>query len=535
MRAAAYARYSTDNQTENSIAYQLEKITAYCSDNNITLTKFFIDEAQTGTNMERAGFLDMLAAARRHEFEAIVIYDISRGSRDVGDWFNFRKLMAALNVKIISCTQKLGDIYNSNDFLVELISVGLGQREVLETRQKSMDGVKAAAHQGKFLGGIAPLGYDIADGKYVVNSEEAKIVRKIFAMYANGDSYDQIIKALSGTKGKRGRPLSKNGLSVILRNERYIGTYFWNKKKNKLFRKWAGGKANPDVIRIEHCIPAIITLEIWEACQMRLKNNKRNSVNKAKREYLLSGLIECSSCGAAYVGHTSTKKKSNGQIYEAKSYICSNKYRNRTCKSKNVNANELETFVVAHLTEYLRTADFKQIAAYIADSVNSKIADVSAEKKELLAIDEKIKNGINAVLSGADIPELKDEIGRLRVRKSELTDIIANAEINKRQVSPAAIEKMFVAACNDIKNAANIKAVVNAFVSKIYVNPDGSCTVLVGVSLPKINTPVPTTETGVHIDNCGGTQPSLCTLWSVRHKKFNGNYIVLQSFTYQSA
>lgn len=92
------------------------------------------------------------------------------GSRDVADWFTFRKQMAALNIQVISCTQKLGNIYNSNDFLVELISVGLGQREVLETRQKSIDGVAVKAREGKFLGGVAPLGYSIINGRLCCKS-----------------------------------------------------------------------------------------------------------------------------------------------------------------------------------------------------------------------------------------------------------------------------------------------------------------------------------------------------------------------------
>lgn len=78
MRAAAYARYSTNNQTENSIAYQMDKIQKYCKENNITLTAFYADEGETGTNMERAGFMNMFHAAQRKEFEAVVIYDISR-------------------------------------------------------------------------------------------------------------------------------------------------------------------------------------------------------------------------------------------------------------------------------------------------------------------------------------------------------------------------------------------------------------------------------------------------------------------------
>jgi len=95
--------------------------------------------------MDRPGFIDMVAAAVRHEFDAVVIYDISRGSRDVGDWFAFRKQMLRLGVQVISATQKLGDITNPNDFLVELISVGLGEHQVLDTRQKSIAGTAERA------------------------------------------------------------------------------------------------------------------------------------------------------------------------------------------------------------------------------------------------------------------------------------------------------------------------------------------------------------------------------------------------------
>ena len=148
MRTAAYARYSTDKQTENSIAYQLDAIRKYCREHSITIVATFADEAESGTNMDREGFRQMVAAAGRGEFDAVVIYDVTRGSRDVGDWFTFRKAMLMLGVQVIATTQSLGDITNSNDFLLELISVGMGQREVLETRQKSINDVAVKAAGG---------------------------------------------------------------------------------------------------------------------------------------------------------------------------------------------------------------------------------------------------------------------------------------------------------------------------------------------------------------------------------------------------
>ena len=169
MKAAEYGRYSTDKQTENSIAYQFNKIREYCKKNNIEIVASYSDEAQSGTNTDRKGFIDMIAAAERHEFDAVVIYDISRGSRDVGDWFAFRKQMMRLGVRVISATQKLGDITNPNDFLVELITAGLGEHQVLDTRQKSIAGTAERAKKGIFCGGVTPLGYNIANGPYVIN------------------------------------------------------------------------------------------------------------------------------------------------------------------------------------------------------------------------------------------------------------------------------------------------------------------------------------------------------------------------------
>jgi site-specific DNA recombinase len=451
LRAAAYARYSTDHQTENSIAYQLNGIEDYCKKHNITISRVFKDEALSGTNVDRKGFIDMIEAAKRNEFDSIIIYDISRGSRDVADWFNFRKVMYTLNVQIISVEDKLGDITNPSDFLTELITVGLGQHQVLSTRQKSMAGVAVKAKEGVFLGGFAPLGYDIVDGQYIINEREAPVVRSIFGMYAAGDSYNIILDEIKGIHGKRGQSLGKNSLYSILTNERYIGIYTWNQRKMKLMGKWAGGMQNPDCVRIENAIPIIIDQEIWERVQIRLKSNKK-ATNKAKQEYLLSGLIECEECGSSYVGHCST----NPRGYKTRYYCCGNKYRTRECSAKNINADEIETFVVQNLKAYLLQSDFEDVAQRIADAVNNAAPDLSVEKKEIADITKKIANGVKAVLSGMEFPELESELLHLRVRKSELEDIVLRKSSNQGTVDKDKIVKVFEASAanwdTDLKN-----------------------------------------------------------------------------------
>jgi site-specific DNA recombinase len=491
LRGAAYARYSTHLQTENSIEYQLSKINEHSANNNIDIVAVFIDEAETGTNTEdREDFLNMVAAASRREFDVVVIYDVTRGSRDVGDWFSFRKTMKRLNIGVISVEDKLGDILNPNDFLVELLSVGIGQHSVLTSRQKSIDGVAVKAKQGAFLGGYAPIGYDIVEGKYVINERDANVVRTIFEMYAAGESYNAILDAIAGQKGKRGKPLGKNSIYSILKNERYIGVYTWNKRKVKQMRKWAGGELNPNVERIEDHIPPIIDMQTWERVDKRMKENRDNSKkasHRAKREYLLSGLIECELCGATFVGHTTVNKKG----YAHSSYKCGNKYRTRTCAAGNGSAVELETFVVAQLREYFNTMDFTETAQKVADQVNAASVDLSKEKKEVAEITAKIANGVKVLMDMPDFKEMREEIDLLRIRKTELEDVIARNSVTTKKLDVNKLIEFFQLSAATFDE--NTKEAVKEHVTKIYAHADGSFTVNVGVNLGV-----------VHATYCGG-------------------------------
>ena len=197
----------------------------------------------------------------------------------------------------------------------------------------------------------------------MVNPVEAWTVQTIFELYGAGKSYNEILDAVAGAMGKRGRPLGKNSLHSVLTNEWYIGTYTWNKRKTKLFRRWAGGAPNAKCVRLEGMFPAIIDENTWDRVQKRMSNNKRNARNKAKRTYLLSGLIECEECGVAYVGHTSTSSKG----VEIRYYVCGNKYRTRTRSAKNINADEIEMFVVQQLKAYLLGLDFEEEVRRTAD------------------------------------------------------------------------------------------------------------------------------------------------------------------------
>lgn len=470
---AAYARYSTDMQTENSIIFQMDAINKFCDEHGFVVTHRYMDEAKSGTNTNRENFQQLCAAAKVHSFDAVVIYDITRGSRDVADWFNFRKAMMLLGIEVISVEDNLGDLMNPNDFLVELLGVGIGQHHVLTTRQKSIEGITTRAKTGVFMGGCPPFGYDVVDQRYVINPREAEIIKRIFSMYAGGSSYKDILATLEGIPTKKGGTWGTTTLTGVLKNDRYLGIYTWNRRKVKIMGKWAGGGPNERMVRIEEgAIPPIIDYHTWNAVQARRASNKKAQNTAVRRDYLLSGLLECGDCGAGYVGVTSR----NTRGFETSYYTCSAKKRLKTCSAPNINADKIESMVSSYIQSML-SENVDDFVDMLYEKLSKTLSDYSSEKKELAEVEKKIKNATNCIMSGIFYPELREEMDDLQARKRELTRIISNSNnkiINREKLKHLLLSK--------ISTASTQKALIRLFVSKIKIHQDKQFTVYLGVA-----------------------------------------------------
>jgi len=136
--------------------------------------------------------------------------------------------------------------------------------------------------------------------------------------------------------------------------------------------------------------------------------------------------------------------------------------------------------VVAQLKEYLETTDFQDLAEDIAGQINGVAPDLKKEKKELADITAQINNGVKAILAGVSIPEPEEEMDRLRVRKSELEDIISHREHHSETITAEDILSQIGRDCLSW-DETRIPALVKQHITKIYVHADGSCTVNMGV------------------------------------------------------
>lgn len=425
MIAAAYARYSTANQQETSIAAQLDGIRAYCEREGITLCAMpYIDEARSGTNLDRPGFQRLLADARAGKFGAVVVYDISRGSRDVADWFSFRREMQALGISVLSATNTLGDMDDPNAFLQELLSVGLGQHMVLQSRQKSIAGKRIRAERGLFCGGTPPLGYDVVGGQYVINPREAEAVRLIFERYAAGASYAEIIAEVErlGIRTKQGNRLERTALHDILKNERYTGRYIWFDREERHMHKHVG-RDNPDKIVIDGGIPPIISKEVYETVSERMTSNKAHR-RTSYRDYLLSGLIRCGECGSAMSGVTTV---SRGKAYPR--YICLGKRTEKKCSLKNVKADELDSYIVKILREQiLNEAVLDGAARRLSETLAKQSCLADDIKVEMERLERKNHALTELVLEVGLTPESKQQLIENEKHRQELEQRLADVE-----------------------------------------------------------------------------------------------------------
>lgn len=173
--------------------------------------------------------------------------------------------------------------------------------------------------------------------KYVINEEEAMVVRYIFSSYADGAGYNQIIRYLNanGYRSKRGKAFGKNSIHDLLKNIRYTGVYTFNMRrvKDPLGNRSNKVKPKEEQIIIEGGMPAIIDKETFERVQIQMRRNRQEAGRKhAHSVYLLSGMVHYGECGAVMWGNKCKDRHGNVTCF----YICSTRDYKKHCDNRSI-------------------------------------------------------------------------------------------------------------------------------------------------------------------------------------------------------
>jgi len=243
IRAAIYARYSSDNQRDASIEDQVRQCKARILQEQWQLGEVYFDRAISGATTLRPGYQKMLEDARAGRFEVLVAEALDRLSRDQQNIAGLFKQLCFADVRLITLSEgEIGELH-----------VGLkGTMNALflkDLAHKTRRGLEGRIRQGKSGGGLC-FGYEVVRkidpsgealrGERRINEAEAAIVRRIFREFVGGHSPRSIAQSLNkeGVPGPAGRSWGPSTIygnwqrgTGILNNELYVGRLVWNRQQ----------------------------------------------------------------------------------------------------------------------------------------------------------------------------------------------------------------------------------------------------------------------------------------------------------------
>ena len=442
MRAAIYARYSSDHQRDASIEDQLRLCRDWLNDKGLHAIQTYADRAVSGATLLRAGIQALMEDCMAGRIDLVIAEALDRLSRDQADVAGFYKRLSFAGVQLFTLSE--GEITD--------LHVGLkGTMNALylkDLADKTRRGLRGRVEAGRSGGGNS-YGYDVVAGHEGdrgmrrINPAETKIVRRIFKEYASGKSPRKIAFGLNadqvpGPASRGWGPSTINGNRVrgtgILNNEIYVGRLVWNRLryvKNPDTGKRVS-RLNPETSWIVREVPEcrIVSRELWDAVKLRQGNMDRGARPDAaparpfwqqtRPRHLLSGLMKCDACGGSY-----TKISAN-------LFGCATARSKGTCRNRlNIRRDALESLLLDGLKSQLMDAElFAKFSREFTRELNrlrhEQTANGETAKTEAARVSRQIEKLVMAIADGADAPALNDKIKELEARRDALKAELAS-------------------------------------------------------------------------------------------------------------
>lgn len=177
-RAVIYARFSSHNQTEQSIEGQLRECYAYAKRNGLIILNEYIDRALSGTTDNRPQFKQMIEDSKKGDFDFVLVYQLDRFARNRYDSATYKAKLKKNGVRVLSAKENISD--DASGVLMESVLEGMAEYYSAELSQKVKRGMNETMLKGNFTGGTIIYGYNIENHKVVVNEEQAEVIRFIY-------------------------------------------------------------------------------------------------------------------------------------------------------------------------------------------------------------------------------------------------------------------------------------------------------------------------------------------------------------------
>ena len=454
MTAVIYARYSSDNQREESIEGQIRECTAYAEKNGITVVKHYIDRAYSAKTANRPEFQRMVKDSERRLFDIVLVWKLDRFARDRYDAAHYKHILQRNHVKLVSATEPISD--SPAGIMMESMLTGMAEYYSAELSEKVVRGMTENVLKGKYNGGTVPIGYVIDENRFFqIDPLKAPFVVEAFKRYAEGATMKGIMNWLNsqGVTTNRNQKFTYNSVQTLLTNRRYIG-------ENRF----------QDIV-MPDTIPVIVEKELFDRVQEKIAKNRRAPArHKAEDDYLLTTKLFCGMCGSMMFGECGTGRNKVVHHY----YKCANAKRTRSCKKKTVRKVWLEDLVVNATLEMLQDDQaIDAIVEMVMQLQNQENTTLPLLEKQLKETETGIQNMLNAIQAGILTSSTKERLEALEAQKKELEIRITEEKLAKPKLSSDFVRfwlTRFRKLNPQIKS--HRETLVNTFVNAIYLYDD---------------------------------------------------------------
>jgi len=447
-KAAIYARVSTEKQNkERTIESQLEDLRRFCKEKNLVLVKEYVDDGWSGETLARPALDQLRDDASKGFFDVVCIHSPDRLARK----FIYQGLvieeLKKKGIEVLFLNRRISD--TPEDQLLLGVQGLIAEYEKAKILERTRRGRLHKAREKGIVGHVPPYGYKYfkktpeREGYFEIDEKEAEVVKLIFDLYIRLQSLHQVKKELyrRGIKTRKGSLIwADSTIQRILRNEAYTGRGYYNKTQavevetGKKYRRTpkTGRRLRDKREWIPVKFPKIIEKEKFMLVQ-KLLEKRFKPFGKAKRFYLLSGLVKCARCGYNFCG------ESRGPIQKGAYYRCNNRHRKyplpKTCDAKMIRAEELENAVWNAVAKAVTNENVlvRHILA-LADRIQKSKEELERERKKLEAekvrISEKKSKLIELYTDQAIRKEqFLEKMKEYEEMESRITEEIANLEI----------------------------------------------------------------------------------------------------------
>lgn len=388
LRVAAYARVSTssDEQLISLDAQKNHYEVLIRSHKDWEFAGLYFDEGISGTKMaKRDGLLALLDDCEKGMIDYIIVKSISRFSRNTVDSIETVRRLCDMGIYIFFEKENIDTGKMEGELLLSILS-SLAESESRSISDNETWSIKRRFMNGTYKISYPPYGYDYIDGEMVVNAEQSKVVKRIFAKVLSGSSSADIARELNEEEipAKRGGSWTSTTINGMIRNEKYTGDVIFQKSYSdeRFTRHRNNGERDQYFVANHH--EAIISHEDYDAANAILDcNGAEKGVyadsRKYQNRYCFSGKIICGNCGAVW-----KRRKISGYF----GYACTTHLADKdACGMKSIR----EDSVMAAFMTMLNKLIFARDKVLLPYANSLKNAERTEYLDELNAIEEALE------------------------------------------------------------------------------------------------------------------------------------------------